>query len=132
MANTWVEVRELAEANAAVGGTFEDILSETLTQGILNNLVVEIKNTGAAALTDCSLLVKASEDAAGYQTLITSTAFATLTDTLKAFSGEPHTLAAGASAFLRINLGGVYAFKIQAKCGTTTTTTVNGLLSRIA
>lgn len=130
MANTWVEVRELAETNAAVT-TLEDVLSATVCGGLLNAVTLEVKNTGSAALTDFTLLVKAAEDSLGYQTLISSTGWATAGNTLRSFVGAPHTLAAGASAFLRLDLGPVYAFKLQASCGTTTSTAITGYLTRM-
>ena len=130
MRNISFEARNITATNAAVENALEDVVTETIIRGRYNHIVLEIANTGAS-LTDFAFLVKASEDASAFQSLLSSTEWATAGNVLRAFKGAPHTLASGATAFVWLNIGPIYSFKVQARCGTTSAVTINGTMSRI-
>ena len=130
MRNISFETRDIAFTNAAVENALEDVVTETVIRGRYNHIVLEVVNTGAT-LTDFAFLVKASEYAAGFQTLLSSTEWATAGNVLRAFKGAPHTLVTTASAFLWLNIGPIYSFKVQARCGTSSSVAINGTMSRI-
>jgi hypothetical protein len=98
------------------------------------NVGLEIINTGGAALTACSILVAFSTANWYYAKLgsdadyTTNTALQNGNSTIinMEASASPRLLAAGARAWLRLNVRGVYGIRITATCATTTTISVRG------
>jgi hypothetical protein len=88
---------------------------------------LQIRNTGGAALTAMTLKSQADQEAIAVNVITTSeqwVAGALIVD----LSGNPFTLAAGATSDLLINCKGQVELIFEATCGTSTTLSVLGWL----
>jgi hypothetical protein len=120
---------EFDRANTTVAAAaLEDVGAEMILAGRYDRIVLEIQNNGAAAgddLADFAILVK-PHHSAGWITLISGGSWASLTADYSAFFfvTDPSSLAKGASSYVNVYLGPVYAVKFQAKAAATKTTSV--------
>ena len=134
--NSELEPQLFSRSNAAIGNALEDIdvplnssqPAEIILRSGFTKISMEVKNTGAAALTDFALLVKAHETGDWVSAVADWTAVG---DILKFKSANVNTLGAGLTALLLLDMGGSpYAIKFQGRCGTTTSAVARGSLFR--
>lgn len=120
------------------GGDFDavtvDTNSTSLTGEIVlgslaTDIVFQIKNTGAAALTALVLEVKATAGSE-FVPILSSTAWATLSSALVAVGGTLHTLGAGVAGAAHLRLGPWYSVRLTATCGTSTSVVVRSKVRR--
>jgi hypothetical protein len=110
--------------SATVGASLTT-LAEILAHGEAEYLIIDVENTGAAALTEFQVQVKGSPEGT-YQALLST--FAAAGAVLLFVSSTPATLAAAGKATIIVRVNIAYAVRLQAKCGTSTTATVRGIL----
>ena len=108
--------------------TVVDVL-EILGTNLNGWLNLEFDNTGANALTDCTVQVK-DHSSGEYYDYITGAEWAEDTNNVLHLSASPETLADGTKAHATIALFGFYAVKVTATAGTATTLTVRAGLSQ--
>jgi hypothetical protein len=114
------------EYTAPIGATPTRVpFPEDLTEAGAAKL--QIRNTGAAALTAMTLKSKAHPDAIAVNVITTSEQWVS-GSLIADISGNPFALAAGATADLVINCKAQVELIFEATCGTSTDLTVLGYL----
>lgn len=111
------------------GGTFttsdittaKAISDEIKLEGRGDELILNLHNTGANALTDFQLRVKATPDDTFVQ-LVHNSDWQTLNSHLLSYHGTLNTLAGGAKARAHVNIGPWYSIQFWASAGTATST----------
>ena len=118
--------------NTSVGTTLEDVGTSGNTDpeiklaGGYSRLAFQLTNAhGSNALANFTLMAKTHKDGT-WQTLIATTAWATIAGRLLDFDGAPHTLAASATATALINVEGLHQVKFQADADTAGSVTIKG------
>jgi len=120
-------IKYFSEVNAAIATAFADVGDEVECNGHYTDLVLEITNTGTN-LSDLSLMVKMHPDGS-FVNLVTGAGWATTTPCVKAVTASLNTLATGSVGIAHIELGPVFAFKVQAKVASSTTSvTAKGIV----
>lgn len=106
-------------AAVTVDTSYTDVL-EIVPKGEMRSLHFDLTNAGSAALTDVRILAKTHPDGAYYTYMATIGQWKT---------AEPKTLAAAGISRFSIRCGDLYAVKLQAKCGSSTTVTCLAMVS---
>lgn len=120
--------RVQVESGTGTGFTTVTTLVSAVANLPIRRVVFEVHNSGSNALTDLLLQVQA-HPTADWQTLVSSTAWATTTKCVVAVVGTLQTLAGAAKGFAHVETGPVHAVRVRATAGTATTATVRMQLS---
>lgn len=88
---------------------------------------IQITNSGAAALTSCQIKSRCHPNAAIVDHILTSPEWV-VGDLIQDLTGNPFTLAAGASVNVILNLQAQYELLLYATCATSTTVTTRGTI----
>lgn len=123
-----VGFRSGSDAAATVTSSATSLTGDIPTDGFATDLVFEIANTGAA-LTGLALEVKAAADSA-WVSILSGSAWGTLSSALVSFGGTLHTLASGATGAAHVRLGPWHAVRLTATCGTSTSVVTRSKVRR--